>query len=743
MPVINRFYQSARGQYQSQFVPKTLPIDLMAQTLYAKQALADKMAAETIKLGDWQHEALGWHDTNYVKNIKNEIQDFATKAMTQDRTSPEFQREYMNLTSRIKNDENLGAISAAVQTHKIYEKRHEELTKMGDEAAVNALEAQYLYTLNEYTKEGGLGFKGPSLDDPNIRKGTNIFKDSLEFFTPLKESGSDHVAFLGSGVAYKNGWSGISDPRVRQQAMRQYDLWEDTDAAKQLRTQRLVDLGFVDTTYKQLPKEERAKVDTDLDNYLHQKFLDVGRTVVHGTSTTNADVAYRTEWGYNKKQEEKLGPTLASTENVALEEAKGATRDKQIKELGATAETIRKQLYADNKNQTLTPSNRKALEDQLESINTQKAHLEKAHNKDWQEVKNSVVNTEQGRKASATIANIAKKQATMIAQLKDPELKKLLADAVMQHVNIDDYLKDPSNKYTVANTIQKIRLKNPEAFKEGRENDIFKEILNLQATKDHLATPLDNQVSEKWIDKLYTKGSGDSLAEITSVSTRIDKGSVMEQYKRDIESKPNGYLFKTSDGNTITAEDLKGAGLKFKGASYTKGDAINAKNFGVNGALTISRVAKDEDGNVIINKDGSKKIETKTFYVKAIPQGANQRFNKDLLAQEALKSAYIHEKGGDYLSAQADRELATSFSHDEIYNNVRDLENDHSSPETTFSVRVPTGGGQSALSPISVKKIGDINAGGGYSVSFPGKNIPPTTFDSADQVTEYLKHITL
>ncbi len=626
MAVLNRFYQPARGQYQSQFVPRTLPVDLMAKTLYGKQAVADQRAAEAAKLGEWTQRALENYDTDYVKGIEKELQDFAKESMYTDRTSPEFQRKYMGLVEKIKKDEGLKKVSAAVAKDDAFWARQEELKKKGQNAYADELAADYMYRRGEYTKKGGKGYTGDILlGDENILEGREIFNEGIKIFEHIKDSGSEFYKKLASGIAYKNGMEGITEPRVKAEANRLYeDSWMQTDAGKQDWQRELQKLGFVDTTLNALPAEERAKVVEKVNNASKQNFLDIGLTVVHKKTTTGIAEALNKEWDYNQKKADELAPTLASTEQVALEEAKGATRDKQIKELGNTASSIRKQLYADSKNHTLTPNSRKALEDQLESVNTQKAHLEKAHNKDWQEVKNSVVNTEQGRKASATIANIAKKQATMIAQLKDPELKKLLADAVMQHVNIDDYLKDPSNKYTVANTIQKIRLKNPGAFKEGRENDIFKEILNLQATKDHLATPLDNQVSEKWIDKLYTKGSGDSLAEITSVSTRIDKNSMMEQFKRDIESKPNGYLFKTTDGGKITAKDLQGAGLTFKGASYTKGDAINASNFGINGALTISRYARDSDGEVIINKDGSKKVITKTLYVKAIPQGANE-----------------------------------------------------------------------------------------------------------------------
>lgn len=720
MPAFNRFYNPSQSRYQSQFVPENLPVDLMAKTLYAKQAKADQMMAAAIKLGEWDQDALGWHDTEYVKGIKKEIEQFTQGAMGEDRTSPEFQRKYLELTNRIKNDENLEKVQGAVNTHAEYQKRHAELTKMGNEAAADALEADYLYRLGEYTKEGGEGFKGLSLGDANIRKGTNVYKDGLEFFSALKADGSDRVAFLGTGMAYKKGWTGISDKKVREQADRQYSLWKDTDGAKQLRLQRMQEMGLVETTYGDLSHADKKIVDEQLDEIMHNEFLDIGRTVVHGKSTTNMDMALRAQ--RTEDQEKEIGVVIPTAEKVFTKNATFADRDKAIKDRTKQADDLAQKIrVAEQKmkngvNSGYTAEGLAALKKSEASVRRQVDLLKEEKNEDWQRISNAQKGIVQKEYDAATTA---RKKAfdsipkELLASLPEDDRLFLEELAAQRGSAATGGL---TGSLTMDGLIDEIFESVPLDKKYADLRIGLRQMQRAEEKINHLDSRASNLTRKIWQDNYNTAGASTSSIQMSGASVRTDANSTMAAVNGDVVSNSEAYSFYSADGKVITIDQI----TKFKGESVTSGDFRNKGQIGINGTITYKTPKLDAEGNVVRAGGGTGSIqyETKTTAVNAVPHGAHVQFLKNNWAREQEEVARIKEAQGKFEEASVARGHAMNLNSQSLYQDLIDFQANDESVTSIATSAYSADGKTSGTAEFIIKKVGTVGAGGGYQVKY-------------------------
>lgn len=735
MGVQNRFFNPAGARYMSQFVPEVLPVDLMTKTLYAKQAKADQMMEAAVKLGEWEHEALGWHDTKYVKDIKNELEGFVQQSMTEDRTSPEFQRRYLELTNRIKNDENLASISSAVATHQAYRENIAKLKASNPDQA-EVLEADYMYRLNEYVKEGGQGFKGQGLGDPNIVKGVNEFKDALEFFTPLKDSGGDSVKFLGEGIAYKNGWTGISDKRVKEQAERQYNLFKDTRAGQQLRLRALQESGLVETTYGQLDADTRKKIDESVDNYMRNEFLDVGRTVVHGTSSTNIDTAYNTR--RKEDLEKEIGVIIPTNETAQTVETTYKGRDNKIKELDGDIKNVNHKLYLDKlriKNglgSEYTKDGLKALEAQQASLIRRRDLLKQERNEDWQNIFNAQKQQVQGK-----FDDLTKREMQALTGLKGKLSKEdyaFLYNNVTKKPAATSYLQDEMHWSVINDMLDS--LPNDAASKETRSQLL--QLLHAEQAKDKLSKTVKDKTHDIWNDEYNKVHKVTYTTEMSGASVRTDDKSTMAAVNKDILSNSEVYNFYRADGSVISIPE--GATIKnFKGNSVTAGNFRNKGEVGVNGQITYETPVLNAENEKVYNADGSLKTKIVSVAVNAVPVGSRTNFLKQSWANEQFEVARVKEAQGHYDQAAVARGHAMNLNNASNYQDLIDFQASDEPVTSIATTAYSPDGKHKGSAEFVVRKVGDVGHGGGYQVKYG--NIVDE-FPDVNAVNAYIQTLT-
>lgn len=717
---VNRFYQGSASRYQSQFVPQQLPVDAMTAALYAKQGTADQMLAAAVKLGEWKQVALGWHDQEYVKGIKNEIQDFVSRAMTEDRTSPEFQRQYLELTNRIKNDENLKLVESAVMRHTEHEANIAKLKAAGQEAYAEALDADYQYRLNEYTKEGGQGFKGLALGDENIRKGTNIFKDALEFFTPLKESGSEGVKFLEEGISYKNGWTGISDNKVKEQANRQYNLWVNTDAGNQLRLQELQKRGLVETTYNDLPLEKRKELDKEIDNTMRNEFLEVGRTVVHGNSTTNIDQAYNTRRKEYLEKEKEIGVIIPTNETPYTQKSSYAGRDKKINELSTQINNISQQIHTNQKRikqglpSEYTAASLRALEAQEASLIRRRDLLRQEKNQDWQNIANAQKKLYQNK-----FNKLSKQENQLLASLKgkiSQDQYNILAESITRNPETGSY----SNLVSTSGVLEEMINGLPITANNGTTRATLRKLAIAEKQKEAMSANARRATSRIWNETYNKVGTVTSTVEMSGASTRTDDQSTMAAVNKDVLVNSDVYNFYNSNGDIIDINDYGGASAisKFNGQSVTNGDFKNKGEIGINGVMTFQAPVLDALGQKVYDKNNVLKTKSVTLSVNAVPVGSRNAFLKQSWANEQWEVARIKDVQGQHDQAKVARAHAINLNKASIY---QDLVNFQASDEpittVTASAYTPDGKGK-GVAEFVIRKVGTVGSGGGYQVSY-------------------------
>lgn len=697
MPALNRFYNPSQSKYQSQFVPENLPVDLMAKTLYAKQGKADRMMAATIELGEWDQVALGDHDTNYIKGIKSEVEKFTQDSMNEDRTSPEFQRKYLELTNKIKKDPNIAKVQAAVDNYEAYQTLHAEYVKAGKGAQADALEADYEYRLNEYTKKGGEGFNGMALGDANIQRGTNIYKDSMEFFTPLKADGADAIKFLGSGISYKNGWVGIGKGKVTEQADRQFGLWENTDAGKQQRQVELQKLGLVDTTYGQLTDAQRKEVDNRLDTSLRNKFLDIGRSVIHGKSTTNIDGAYNAD----RTEEKESEVVLPTAETTYSKDSDGRTAQEVIDDKRKAAKELKNKIWQDKlkiKNEGVSGYSKEAII----QMRKQYQNLEKEADliqEQSQSIYSNTYNAQIEKKKSTTQAHEAK-QVESLAILKANLSEKDYA-SIASLVSGTDFQGAEHNSIRLDGVLKQLE-DGPVKVAVTAINDAEKYKFKL----DGLAQAIGRNVYSREAQKPLV-----STSEITTrgVTVRTDKNSTLFKINEDIKNNSSSYNLYDANGVPIDYNAI----VDFKGSSITSSEFRDKGDNAISGRMKIIRnKINPETGEPLVIK-GVIQTEAVIVEVNAVAPAGTTGFIKKSIAKEQL-GVYV-----DKSSRGKNDEAAVAFSSGIALNNehlTNELVGFQSSDTPTTAITL------TAISPDR-RTIEDVTIGvtkidaGGYRVN--------------------------
>lgn len=732
MAVLSRFYQPARGQYQSQFVPRTLPVDLMAKTLYGKQAVADQRAAEAAKLGEWTQRALEGYDTKYVKGIEKEVQDFAKESLYTDRTSPEFQRKYMGLVQKIKKDEGLKSVSASVAKDDAFHERVKDLKKKGDNAYAAELEADYLYRRGEYTKEGGKGYTGNILlGDENILEGRKQQEDAIKFFTPMQESGADTLSFLGSGIAYKKGWTGITDKRVRENADRTFKAWMQTDAGKQDFQRELQKRGYVNTTFNDLSPEDQEKVLEGKDGVMESvagNFLAIGRTIVHGKSTTNIDEAYNTQRGEEKEKLKEMPVIIPTNEKVTVTEASAATRDSKIKEVHNKYKSVI-QLINEDKDRVkngleskYTKAGFAQLQEQARSYVRQEQQLKLEKNEDYNRLKEA-----QTAKVMKPFNDLLSKQQTELNKLKgliDPDDFKEISQMIGTEIATGTFAGVMSNAGFLDEVYQ--------SLPGGQAKAIIGTLKRLEAQKEGIQNTVNERVDNLWAQE-YHKEKTYVTTEPSGVTIRTDKNSTAAAVDKDIATNPESWQLTSQNNAPLKLNRY----TTILGAQSNSAADISGQ---FNTTLHLRRPKTDSEGNIIRNKT-TDAIEFEEVFVNAKAAPVNEDTKKwinNKLANEQFELSNLKKAQGFNDEAELAFKHATTLNRASVSDQLQAFrESNNTSTMVSTNVKTPTG---SAITEIYVEKIDD---GGKTRVSFktPGGNIE-REFNNQEALDAWIQTLT-
>jgi hypothetical protein len=285
MPKVNRFYQPATGKYLSQFVPQQLPTDLLIAPLAAKQEKYNQLMEKIELTKDWDQRAIGWHDKEFVKDIRSGIREKADYFLDKDLSDASVVREYQDWIRSIKENEDIKSIQTTVDKYDSFKGRWEELRKKGDYTAADELMFAWESELALYSKEGGLGFKDPNVIlDPDIMTGFDLRQEREKIFNNLKESGWENIS-PGEAIWTTSGWKGVSGKDINENAFAAIDSYYNSNPGRQ--EQMLYDMraGITPETKRGYTEEDRIKYETNKRNFVLENILNTGREFEYGVGT--------------------------------------------------------------------------------------------------------------------------------------------------------------------------------------------------------------------------------------------------------------------------------------------------------------------------------------------------------------------------------------------------------------------------------------------------------------------------
>lgn len=273
----NRFFKAGRNQYQSQFVPQKMPLDMMARGLNNKQtqynatqkSILDSRAA-------FNERAYGTTHKSKLKEIEGQFDEFVESSWDKDLTSPEFIREYQQFSADFRNNKDLATIRARQGNVDALVKEERALRESGQLSSARYHQVQL--QLSKANSDQDV-FED-TLPGLIIGENQDVRKTEEQYFNDLKAFGSEEIDQM-AGVFFEKGWSGVSGTRIGAAAQRNYQAFRATPAGEQRAMEYEYDVarGLVD------PET------TSEDAYIFQKFLSTGMDFQSGKSTITGKAA--------------------------------------------------------------------------------------------------------------------------------------------------------------------------------------------------------------------------------------------------------------------------------------------------------------------------------------------------------------------------------------------------------------------------------------------------------------------
>jgi len=741
MPKINRFDAPATVGYTSQFVPEKLPQELMAGMLSAKQRKADQGLVQATKLGEFEQRAIGEHDTNYVAGIKSEVQQFSDDAMNMDRTSPEFQRKYINLTRKIKSDPNLGKVASAVANYDEHAANIKRLIAAGKDDYAEELDFKYQQRLENYAKVGGQGFEGQGLADANIQKGQNEFETVMKYFDKVTADGYESLQKLGSGISYKTGFTGITDKKLQIQAANVFESFLESDMGNQMKLGFLMrDHGKSTDDLANMSKEERAEVDANVLGSMRDRFMKIGLTKKYSRSTTNADGARNAQRTEDKDNYEVVMPTSQTPYQVGV----GMTEDQQIDAVAAQEKAIWLDLWKDK--QRVKKGLPSLYNPEAKVAKRAKANLLKQQQKDLvlasSERYQSIVTAQRNKVQPQIDAAYGQQEALAV------ELKKIVGQE-----NYDSFFKGfthhkdfwnsgGASGYEAAKSqvaqreidVKLLKAKlDPQKAKQVAS--VLEDIVEYDKMKMRLSHNAEYEIYDiniKEAQKLQWQGT---TVQPSGVTVQTGKGTVMNTFNTQVASNSEAYNLRDSKGSIINiAQYGPDARItNFEGSAVTSTGLNKAKGtqMAVDGQATITV----PNGT---NKDGTAKTISFSIAVNAEPVGNNVQFYRNEFAKEQRNVANAKLRSGDVAQANLAYSHALQLGNASIQNN---LDNFVQSPGLTdLPLEIPTYSDKGEFlgnTSVLLEKVGDLNNSGGFKLQMNGEKKSYRTINQVNEAIQF------
>lgn len=626
-----RFYQPSTGGYVSQFVPDQLPAELMLKGIGMKQEKFDKQSLLNDELAAYKINALPGEDTRYAKTWKSKIDNFVEESSNVDLASPEFQRKYKGFVRDFKNDQGLQSVGRSFQEHQKALERIEELKKKGEVAAAREMQNDYNRRFGLYTAEEGLGYKGDvSLDHNLIGEGIDRFKEGIKFFEPLKESGSENAAFLESGVSYKNGWTGISNKRVKEQADNMFNDW--ATSAGGLQTAKLYDMqqGTGDYEISKLAADKKEEYQKKKDNFLKNEFLQIGRTVVHGKSTTNIDAAYNIDnkRAYDKELEGGNDILTGQLKGVVNEGNANLTWEQQIRNSENQIQKISSQLDLVNKNpQGFAPGTLRSLENKINEEKTKIKLIQEDKNKKYK----NLYDLNYNKHVNKEDLNIVKQFDSKL----DSKTKGLIEEASFG-LTLAGYTAERSMAIGIE------EFKKTKEYRELPESK-KKDITDYQSSLNRVNVGKINakkETEDAWKDYYYSGRTNENFEYTGVVTVPQHKGSTAKIEENLIKSTGGaGYSFyDPTTGKEIT-KTINTNGLDdFSIGAVTQGKYRGG--IGKVGTITYKEWVVDP------NNEDKKRLVTTTKQVIAVSRDPNKQLTNMAYAKDQFDASIANERAG-------------------------------------------------------------------------------------------------
>lgn len=351
----NRFFKPGQSQYQSQFVPKTLPLAMMEKGLARKQATQDatRKDIDTQRANFNKERAYGTSHKAKLSEIEGKFDKFVDSNYNQDLTSPEFTRKYNDFTAEFKNNSDLSTIRARQANVDALTAEERTLRESGD---LNSARYGRVKVMLDRANSDEDDFND-LLSGAIIGETQDVRTTKEQYFKPLKSE--DIVALDAATNEFKRtGYKGVGELKVAQTVMRHFEEYMQTSAGEQegMQYDEDVRLGRVDG-------EEVTKED-----FIMGRFLATGEDFQYSNASKDFNPASSAVKQILEGDPIIVSGSKATHGGLSFQEQHGIAGKSigNLDDLESNLEELEHQLtqYADVIELTVTEDNRNMIETQ-------------------------------------------------------------------------------------------------------------------------------------------------------------------------------------------------------------------------------------------------------------------------------------------------------------------------------------------------------------------------------------------
>ena len=270
MSSVNPYSSASVPGIVSQFIPEQLPTELILNKLNQEQQIQDTYRNQTNALLDYEQRAAFQKDKNKIKEVKGEIKDFVSKAMTMDFNNPESRQEVLNFYRNLKNNEDLKTIAYNTASYDEMVKQRQKIIESGKTGIFHDIElAKLSEAIDKYEKSEGIS----QVSLPGLQGDLDRLKKRNEYFetkavNKFLQSHGITENYQGSGfdMLYQKSVES-NDPQLRK-ALEQY-LQDYATTPEGRQDKAIYDFSKEYGAYDNIKNAKGEKVDYTFQNYLN------------------------------------------------------------------------------------------------------------------------------------------------------------------------------------------------------------------------------------------------------------------------------------------------------------------------------------------------------------------------------------------------------------------------------------------------------------------------------------------